>query len=68
VFPLQDLLAMDELLRSADIEGERINIPAITPYYWRWRMEMSMESLMQEAEFKQVMKEMVLDAARFSGH
>ena len=30
VFPLQDFLAMDETLRSEDIEGERINIPAIT--------------------------------------
>lgn len=64
VFPLQDLLAMEEKMRSEDIEGERINIPAITPFYWRWRMEMSLEQLRQEADFRQLICEMVADAGR----
>lgn len=64
VFPLQDLLAMDEALRTEDIEGERINVPAITPFYWRWRMEMSVEELAKETEFKRGIREMIAEAGR----
>lgn len=64
VFPLQDLFAMDQTLRSDDIEGERINVPAITPYYWRWRMEISLEKLAGETGFKQMLAEMIFDAGR----
>lgn len=64
VFPLQDLLAMDEALRSDDIEGERINIPAITPFYWRWRMEMNFEDLVNETEFNKGISEMISVARR----
>lgn len=64
VFPLQDLLAMNENLRSRDIEGERINVPAITPFYWRWRMEMSIESLAAEDGFKGLMRDMISGAGR----
>jgi 4-alpha-glucanotransferase len=45
VFPLQDLLAIDESLRHPNPEAERINIPAITPYYWRYRMHLGIEEL-----------------------
>ena len=51
VFPLQDLLAMDETLRHPDPEAERINIPAITPYYWRYRMHLGIEELAGAADF-----------------
>ncbi len=64
VFPLQDLLAMDETLRSEDIEGERINIPAITPFYWRWRMEMNLETLAGEKKFQQGIRGMISDGGR----
>lgn len=45
VFPLQDLLAMDETLRHPDPDAERINVPAIMPYYWRYRMHLPIERL-----------------------
>lgn len=45
VFPLQDLLAMDEDLRHADPVAERINVPAIMPYYWRYRMHLGLDEL-----------------------
>lgn len=64
VFPLQDLLAMDESLRSNDIEGERINIPAITPFYWRWRMEMGVEQLAGAAGFNTELRGLVETAGR----
>ena len=64
VFPLQDLLAMDEGLRSNDIEGERINIPAITPFYWRWRMEMTVEELAGAEGFNTGLNGLVKTAGR----
>jgi 4-alpha-glucanotransferase len=45
IFPLQDLLAMDETLRYPDPESERINVPAIIPYYWRYRMHLNLSDL-----------------------
>ena len=45
VFPLQDLLAVDEELRKPDADSERINVPAIMPYYWRYRMHLSLDDL-----------------------
>jgi 4-alpha-glucanotransferase len=45
IFPLQDLLAMDEKLRYPDPESERINVPAIMPYYWRYRMHIDLDQL-----------------------
>lgn len=64
VFPLQDLLAMDEGLRSNDVEGERINVPAITPFYWRWRMEMTEERLAAAGDFNSKLAEMTEAAGR----
>ncbi len=51
VFPLQDLLAINETLRHPDPDAERINIPAITPYYWRYRMHIGIEELADAAAF-----------------
>ena len=45
VFPLQDLLAIDENLRHPNPETERINVPAIMPYYWRYRMHLGLDEL-----------------------
>ena len=45
IFPMQDLLAMDEELRHADPEAERINVPAVIPFYWRYRMHLCLERL-----------------------
>lgn len=64
VFPLQDLLAMDEGLRGADVEGERINVPSIMPFYWRWRMHLDLEDLAGEEGFAGMLREMMLAAGR----
>jgi 4-alpha-glucanotransferase len=64
VFPFQDLLAMDAELRSPDIEGERINVPVISPFYWRWRMEIPIEKLAAEEGFNGKLRGMVAEAGR----
>jgi 4-alpha-glucanotransferase len=45
IFPLQDLLAIDEGMRHPQPEAERINVPAIMPYYWRYRMHLDLDQL-----------------------
>lgn len=64
VFPFQDLIAMDAKLRSPDIEGERINVPAIIPFYWRWRMEIPIGKLADEKGFNGKLRDMVAEAGR----
>lgn len=51
VLSIQDWLAIDEKLRLADADKERINIPANPKHYWRYRMHLNVEDLMQNAEF-----------------
>jgi 4-alpha-glucanotransferase len=51
IFQLQDLLGMDGKLRRADVEAERINVPAIPNFYWRYRMHVSLEQLQAAEEF-----------------
>jgi 4-alpha-glucanotransferase len=45
IVPLQDLLAIDEVHRHPKPEAERINVPAIMPYYWRFRMHLGLDEL-----------------------
>ena len=48
---LQDWLSIDEHLRLPDQNAERINIPANPRHYWRYRMHMTIEHLMQADDF-----------------
>ncbi|MCX6865654.1 MAG: 4-alpha-glucanotransferase [Verrucomicrobia bacterium] len=45
IFPLQDLLAIDESIRHPDPAAERINVPAIMPYRWCYRMHLKLDAL-----------------------
>jgi 4-alpha-glucanotransferase len=45
IFPVQDLLAIDEEIRHPDPDAERINVPAIQPYPWRYRMHLGLDEL-----------------------
>ncbi len=38
ILPWQDWMAEDETLRNPDVEAERINVPANSRHYWRYRM------------------------------
>lgn len=64
IFPLQDLLAMDETLRHPDPEVERINIPAIIPFYWRYRMHLDLGKLATADAFNGRLARMVQTAGR----
>ena len=51
IFQLQDLLGMDESLRRKDFAAERINVPANPKNYWRYRMHLKLEKLLQAEAF-----------------
>lgn len=53
VFQLQDLLGMDVTLRRENPNDERINIPANPQHYWRYRMQMTLEQLMEATNFNE---------------
>ncbi len=64
VFPLQDLLAMDGRLRVEDPHSERINIPANPKHYWRYRMHLSLEDLIEEKPFMYLLRAMLQNGNR----
>jgi 4-alpha-glucanotransferase len=59
ILTLQDWLATDATLRLADANAERINIPANPRHYWRYRMHLTIEQLMQATEFNEKIKNLV---------
>jgi 4-alpha-glucanotransferase len=64
IFMLQDLLGMDEALRRPDLASERINVPAISGYYWRYRMHLTLEKLLAAEAFNQRLKTLVQSNGR----
>ena len=64
VLPLQDWLSVDENLRCADIDKERINVPAIPRYYWRYRMHLTLEELLLSTGFNNKISALISKAGR----
>jgi 4-alpha-glucanotransferase len=64
IFPLQDLLAIDEEIRNPDVKIERINVPAIMPYYWRYRMHLGLDDLSNSQAFNERLAGLIHAAGR----
>lgn len=64
ILSIQDWMAMDEKLRLPDAAAERINVPAIVPYYWRYRMHVDIEDLIDNKSFAQNIKDLVVESGR----
>jgi 4-alpha-glucanotransferase len=64
IFPIQDLLAVDEELRRQDFEAERINIPAVAQHYWRYRIHITMEKLLKSGAFNFELHRMITHSGR----
>lgn len=60
----QDMTSMDEHLRAPDPDAERINVPANPRHYWRYRMHMTVEDLMQKTAFNEKLKSMIQESGR----
>lgn len=64
IFQLQDLLGMDAQLRRADADAERINVPAIPNFYWRYRMHLTLEQLRQAENFNAALCALIRQSGR----
>jgi 4-alpha-glucanotransferase len=64
IFQLQDIFGIDESVRSANYNAERINNPAISSYYWRYRMHITLEELLKEKTFNEEIRKYVEESGR----
>ncbi|MBQ3753784.1 MAG: 4-alpha-glucanotransferase [Prevotella sp.] len=61
---LQDWLSIDEKLRLPDANAERINIPANPRHYWRYRMHLTIEQLLQADELNYEIQTLIVQSGR----
>ena len=64
IISIQDWLAINEQLRLPDQNAERINIPANPRHYWRYRMHLNIEDLLQADAFNADIRELIVQAGR----
>lgn len=64
ILPLQDWLSMDGKIRRENPYKEQINVPAISRHYWRYRMHLTLEDLMDETLFNHRVKAMIAESGR----
>ena len=64
VLPLQDWLSMDPVLRRLNPHDERINVPANSRHYWRYRMHLTVEKLAAAKEFNETITGMIAESGR----
>ena len=61
---LQDWLAIDERLRHPRPEEERINVPAESRHYWRYRMHLDIEQLVAAEDFRRRLRTLIEGSGR----
>ena len=61
---LQDWLSINEKLRLPDANAERINIPANPRHYWRYRMHLTIEQLLECDDFNDEIKTLITQSGR----
>ena len=61
---LQDWLSIDEKLRLPDQNAERINIPVNPRHYWRYRMHLTIEQLLQSDGLNETIQTLIVQSGR----
>ena len=64
VLPLQDWLAMDGELRRENPHDERINVPANSRHYWRYRMHITLEELLRSENLNKMIRQKIAESGR----
>jgi 4-alpha-glucanotransferase len=64
VIPLQDWFAVDEQIKRRDADTERINIPADPNNYWRYRMHITLETLLRATRFNTKIRNLITECER----
>jgi len=64
IFAIQDLLGMDGEIRLQNAGAERINNPGNPNHYWRYRMHISLEDLLNQTGFNKSLKDQLQASGR----
>jgi len=64
MIPLQDWFAIDDQIKRPDICCERINNPYNPNHYWRYRMHINIETLLQSTHFNEKIRGMITASGR----
>ncbi len=64
VLALQDWMAIDRHFRLQDEDAERINIPANPRHYWRYRMHLTIEQLLEASSLNNQIIELIEQTGR----
>ncbi len=64
VLPLQDWIAMDGNLRRENPNDERINVPANSRHYWRYRMHLTLEELLKSDDLNNMIRHKIAESGR----
>ena len=64
ILPLQDWLSMDPQLRREDPNTERINVPANSRHYWRYRMHLTLEELLESENLNKMIRQKIAESGR----
>ncbi len=67
-FPVQDLLAMDGVLRWDETHEEQINQPSNVRHQWRYRMHQSIDDLKNATAYNQSLLSMINETGRNSDY
>ncbi len=64
IIPLQDWLSADGELRRENPHDEQINEPANPKHYWRYRMHLTVEQLMNQHDFNNALRDRIAHSGR----
>ena len=64
IFQLQDLLGLEEKLRRKNPGDERINVPANSKHYWKYRVHLTLENLLRQVTFSSALRAMLTENGR----
>ena len=64
ILPLQDWLSTDGALRRQNPADEQINEPANPRHYWRYRMHLSVEELLNQDSFNSMIARKIQESDR----
>ena len=64
ILPLQDWLSIDGKIRRENPLEEQINVPANSRHYWRYRMHLTLEELIDNKHFNDHLKDIISASGR----
>lgn len=64
IFPLQDWVALDPIMRRSDRNAERINEPADSSHHWRFRLHFDLEDLRHASRLNADIQGLIKDSNR----